>query len=410
MPCAAGVGYSHNSYVWSDSIDPDAGMLRIVAGLGTRAVDRTESDYPRIASLDAPRMMPIAGEEDRARFSQKYLDVLDLKKNELVSDPLDTLAPKLPFWLQTMLFEHDTAAETYYASTGVRRNVLFCNCERILSNAEFVRDMRLILRTLQEAYRYPVDIEFTVNFTPEGEYVINLLQCRPLQICGQGAAVGIPDVPEERIFFSLKGNTMRHAPVVQWGASGNVIRNGVFSHCDAQWHAGWSTENLFENCTVISDTKEFGGYGYAFFASAPEDGAHGPNGPRNVIYNCDAYSIGTGVWLGGMNENWIFAYNRFRVKQGSAFFLKTAGFDHILKGNVAILEDKTSPFVLFTTPDCSGVELIGNTLSGGNGKLFEGMHKPLVEKDNRVIPLDPELPRPTPAVPSIYEWQMKHRK
>lgn len=208
MPCAAGVGYSHNSYVWNDSIDPDAGMLRIVAGLGTRAVDRTESDYPRIASLDAPRMMPIAGEEDRARFSQKYLDVLDFKKNELVSDPLDALAAKLPFWLRRLLFEHDSAAESYYTSIGTRRDVFFCNCERILSNAEFVRDMRLVLRTLQEAYCYPVDIEFTVNFTPESEYVINLLQCRPLQICGQGAAVEIPEVPEERILFALKGNTM----------------------------------------------------------------------------------------------------------------------------------------------------------------------------------------------------------
>ena len=208
MPCAAGVGYSHNSYVWSDAIDPDAGMLRIVAGLGTRAVDRTESDYPRIASLDAPRMMPIATEDDRARFSQKYLDVLDLRKDELVSEPLDALAAKLPFWLRTLLFEHDTAAEGYYAGTGTRRDVFFCNCERILSCAEFVRDMRLILRTLQESYRYPVDIEFTVNFTPEGEYLINLLQCRPLQICGRGAAVAIPETAEEEILFSLVGNTM----------------------------------------------------------------------------------------------------------------------------------------------------------------------------------------------------------
>ena len=203
---------------------------------------------------------------------------------------------------------------------------------------------------------------------------------------------------------------MRHAPVVQWGASGNVIRNGRFYHCDAQWHAGWSTENLFENCTIVSDTREFGGYGNIFWASSPEDGGHGPNGPRNVVYNCDGSSIADGVFLGGMNENWIFAWNRLRVKKGVGFFFKTSSFDHILKGNTVILEDKDSPFLLFATPDCGGVELIGNTFSGGNGKLYSGLHRPFLEKNNRIIPLDTSLPRPQPQVPSIYEWQLKHKR
>lgn len=203
---------------------------------------------------------------------------------------------------------------------------------------------------------------------------------------------------------------MRHAPLVQWGASGNVIRNGRFYHSDAQWHAGWSTENLFENCTIVSDTREFGGYGNIFWASSPEDGAHGPNGPRNVVYNCDGSSISDGVFLGGMNENWIFAWNRLRVKKGVGFFLKTSSFDHILLGNTVILEDKNSPFLLFATPDCGGVELLGNTFSGGNGKLYSGLHKPFLEKGNRIIPLNTALPRPQPAVPSIYEWQLKHKR
>ena len=203
---------------------------------------------------------------------------------------------------------------------------------------------------------------------------------------------------------------MRHAPLVQWGASGNVIRNGRFYHSDAQWHAGWSTENLFENCTIISDTREFGGYGNIFWASSPEDGGHGPNGPRNVVYNCDGSSISDGVFLGGMNENWIFAWNRLRVKKGVGFFLKTSSFDHILLGNTVILEDQHSPFLLFATPDCGGVELIGNTFSGENGKLYSGLHKPFLEKGNRIIPLNTALPRPQPAVPSIYEWQLKHKR
>ncbi|UKI34385.1 MAG: DUF3737 family protein [Lentisphaeria bacterium] len=195
------------------------------------------------------------------------------------------------------------------------------------------------------------------------------------------------------------------------GASGNVIRNGRFYHSDAQWHAGWSTENLFENCTIISDTREFGGYGNIFWASSPEDGGHGPNGPRNVVYNCDGSSIADGVFLGGMNENWIFAWNRLRVKKRGGLLPQDIQFrsysprKHGDSGGSAFPPSSSSP-----PPDCGGVELIGNTFSGGNGKLYSGLHKPFLEKGNRIIPLNTALPRPQPAVPSIYEWQLKHKR
>ena len=43
MPCAAGVGYSYSPYKFLEQIDPKAGMLRLVMGLGTSAVDREEN-------------------------------------------------------------------------------------------------------------------------------------------------------------------------------------------------------------------------------------------------------------------------------------------------------------------------------------------------------------------------------
>lgn len=42
MPCAAGVGYSYSPYRVMKDSDPTCGMLRLVMGLGTSAVDRTE--------------------------------------------------------------------------------------------------------------------------------------------------------------------------------------------------------------------------------------------------------------------------------------------------------------------------------------------------------------------------------
>jgi hypothetical protein len=54
-----------------------------------------------------------------------------------------------------------------------------------------------------------VDIEFTVNFTDDDAFVINLVQCRPLQTKGVGKRVRIPkDIPADRILFRLEGNFM----------------------------------------------------------------------------------------------------------------------------------------------------------------------------------------------------------
>lgn len=202
---------------------------------------------------------------------------------------------------------------------------------------------------------------------------------------------------------------MRHAPMLQWSASGNVIRNGVFHNSDAQWHSGWTNENLFENCSIVSDTTENGGYGYGLLASAPEDGAHGPNGPRNVVYNCDVFGGKGGVWLGGMNENWIFAHNRFRAEAMEGIFLKATSFDHILYGNTFILKSEKAPLILFGSADCGGVELRENRIYGGSGKLSQGLSGPFRAEGNRFFPYRKDAPRPQPAVPSIYEYQLRQR-
>lgn len=208
MPSAAGVGYSYNSYVWNRDIDPSAGMLRIVMGLGTRAVDRTEQDYPRIAALDHPDCLPIHG--DKAEFAQRYLDVLDLKANQLCSKPIDAILPKLPRQFADFMLEHDYEAERYYENLGTHRNVYFTSCESILHKPDFISCMREMMATLQKEYDYPVDIEFTANFSPAGEFVINLLQCRPLFVSGgrTNLKVRVPELEREKILFSMEGNSM----------------------------------------------------------------------------------------------------------------------------------------------------------------------------------------------------------
>jgi len=196
---------------------------------------------------------------------------------------------------------------------------------------------------------------------------------------------------------------MRHAPLFQWAASGCVIRKSVFHESDGQWHAGWTNENLIEQC-VIESVRGNGGYGYGMWGSPPQDAAHGPNGPRNVVYNCDVSSEKAGLWMGGMNENWLILHNRFIVDKGPGVSAKTISFDHIIKDNVFVLKDKKSPMVTLGTPDCIGIEIIGNRLYGGNGRFLAAKVSDVIVKDNKAFALG-DAPRPTPDVPSIYEWQ-----
>ncbi|MGL4283485.1 MAG: PEP/pyruvate-binding domain-containing protein [Eubacterium aggregans] len=96
MPSAAGVGYSTSTYRFSPGMDISAGMLRLVMGLGTRAVDRTEGDYPRLLSLSDPLVRLGATYAERHRFSQHQVDVLDTASVSLKSLRLESLLPQLP--------------------------------------------------------------------------------------------------------------------------------------------------------------------------------------------------------------------------------------------------------------------------------------------------------------------------
>lgn len=207
---------------------------------------------------------------------------------------------------------------------------------------------------------------------------------------------------------NVETRKMRHAPLFQWAASGNVIRKSLFRESDGQWHAGWCNENLFEQCRIES-VADHGSYGYGLWASPPKDTAHGPNGPRNVVYNCDVSSPKAGLWMGGMNENWLILYNRFVVERGEGVYAGTTSFDHIIRGNVFVLKDGNSPMLFLSRTNCVGVEVRDNRLYGGNGQIASGPARPLVMERNQAFPLG-DGPRPTPHVPSIYEWQKNQSK
>ena len=188
LPQIAGVGLSFNPYVWHRDIDPRAGVVRIVFGLGTRAVDRSDDDYTRLVALNAPSRRPEANFDEVVDHSQRRVDYLDFAQNRLVSGHFLDLVPEAPGLPLEMVASRDDSAP--HAAHDAPLALTF---HGLLSNTPFVQDMREMLQTLENAYQHPVDIEFTANFLPDGQCRINLLQCRPLQVRGAESSV-LPDI------------------------------------------------------------------------------------------------------------------------------------------------------------------------------------------------------------------------
>ena len=210
FPDLAGVGLSYNTFVWQKGMDPKAGMLRIVFGLGTRAVNRVENDYPRIVALDAPLMKPYTRQEDMKRFSQNEVDLLNLQENDFQTIPAaDLLTHEIEAHLD-LIASRDMAASEYLQSLGKQaRDSWILTFDELLENTSFVQTMSKMLKKLEQVYRYPVDIEFTVNFTAQGKPQINLLQCRPFQTKGHYSRVELPEkISKSKILLQQEANFM----------------------------------------------------------------------------------------------------------------------------------------------------------------------------------------------------------
>ena len=210
-PQTAGVGFSFNPYAWAPEIDPKAGVVRLVFGLGTRAVNRSDDDYTRVVALNAPAKRPEANFDEVAQYAQRRMDYLDLEANQLVSGYFtDVVRGDEDFPID--MFATEDASRPDQAAPPNR----VLTFDRLLTRTDFVKDLREILQVLQTAYNHPVDIEFTANFVGNGRYKINLLQCRPLQVQG-AATMELPDtkVKKADLVIAARGAVIGHSRLHQ---------------------------------------------------------------------------------------------------------------------------------------------------------------------------------------------------
>ncbi|MDD5454588.1 MAG: PEP/pyruvate-binding domain-containing protein [Candidatus Ratteibacteria bacterium] len=210
FPDLAGVGVSYDTFAWNPELDPKAGMLRLVFGLGTRAVNRVDDDYPRIIALDAPLLRPLAGMDDIRKYSQRHANLIDTEENNLKTVPLQKLFSENPELALDSIVEPDFQMSRKMRELGMKENKCWLlTFKKLLSDTSFIPIMQKLLQVIENQYQYPVDIEFTANFKDKDKLVINLLQCRPLQTKGLHAQVKIPpQINPQKILFSCEGYFM----------------------------------------------------------------------------------------------------------------------------------------------------------------------------------------------------------
>ena len=216
LPGAAGVGFSRSLYRPSPDSDPEAGMLRLVVGLGH------QGRGPHGGRLSAPGEPgqadgPFASERsaERHKFSQHSIDVIDRDRQAFRQRrDAETVRQCLPVWFWSLMYEHDTDAEAALRDAGYREDVWYVSCQGFLERTPFPKIMRSLLKTLENVYGTPVDIEYAVNTDETGDFVINLLQCRPLYIGQPGGKVKLPELRREDVLFYLKNSAMGPATVV----------------------------------------------------------------------------------------------------------------------------------------------------------------------------------------------------
>jgi Pyruvate phosphate dikinase, AMP/ATP-binding domain len=183
LPHAAGVAFSRNQYRWNPQIRREDGFIRLVWGLGTRAVERVDNDYPRLVALSHPLLHPEATPRLISQYSQHFVDLIDLQNNQFKTLPVEEVLsnryPPLRFIAQILNEDYLTSIRT----NVMDENSLVLTFDELLRRTPLAERFRELLGDLEDNYHSPVDTEFTLQLSDphsnQPEVDICILQCRP---------------------------------------------------------------------------------------------------------------------------------------------------------------------------------------------------------------------------------------
>ncbi len=179
MPAYAGVAFSNNEFRWSPRIKREDGIIRLVPGLGTRAVDRVSNDYPILISPNRPELRVNTMIEERIKYSPIYMDAINLESGAIETvDAIEIFRrygdqyPELDKIVS--VYEDNNLKQPTGVLLDPKKDDLIITFDKLFERDSFLPVMKKILNTLEREIGTPVDVEFACD--GDNLYV---LQCRP---------------------------------------------------------------------------------------------------------------------------------------------------------------------------------------------------------------------------------------
>ncbi len=192
FPLFAGVGFSNNEFRWSPRIQREDGLLRLVIGLGTRAVDRVGDDFPILISPGQPKLRVNQVPQEMQKYSPQMMDVLDMENDRFVTVSIADIIREygseiLGLNQVASVLKDDCIMEYNRFSTDSENEEAIITFDGLIDKTPIVSQLQTIMSLLVEKLGCPVDIEFACD----GEYFY-ILQCRPQSKGSDNLPVAIP--------------------------------------------------------------------------------------------------------------------------------------------------------------------------------------------------------------------------
>jgi hypothetical protein len=203
LPACSGVAFSHNEFRWSPRIKREDGLIRLVPGLGTRAVDRVADDYPVLIAPGQPNLRANVTTDEVIKYSPKHIDLINLETNAFetveASQLLRDAGAKYPQVRNSVSLVSRERIEPLIGPMPdfASQNVVF-TFQGLIAKTAFIASIRELLVLLESKLGTPVDIEFA--YDGEDFY---LLQCRPQSFGADATPTPIPqNLPADKVIFS----------------------------------------------------------------------------------------------------------------------------------------------------------------------------------------------------------------
>ncbi|MBN1221914.1 MAG: PEP/pyruvate-binding domain-containing protein [Candidatus Aminicenantes bacterium] len=203
FPAYAGVVFSRNEFRWSPRIKQEDGLLRLVPGLGTRAVDRLCNDYPVLVAPRQTGLRVNVAVDEIVRYTPKRADVINLKTNSFDTVELKDLLSKCGKDIPNInkiisIYDGQVIRKPLGNEIDFEKDELVVTFEGLITKSDFIDKINRLTRILEEKLLAPVDIEFACDGTD-----FYLLQCRAQSYSEGVEPERIPkDIPANKLIFS----------------------------------------------------------------------------------------------------------------------------------------------------------------------------------------------------------------